>query len=178
MNIRRYYVPNSTVFITQVVNQRAPIFDNPIYVELLLQTLRNVKGIHPFSMVGYVFLPDHFHIMMRPTGNSNFSQIMHSLKRNFTLEYKKITDISSKVKFWQKGFWDHLIRDDIDFERHLDYIHYNPVRHGLITIPEAWPYSSYQHWKERNAYADRWGWSLPNSIHHHDWLRAEDDNLE
>lgn len=50
------------------------------------------------------------------------------------------------MKFWQKGFWDHVIRDEADFQRHLDYIHYNPVKHGLVQRPEDWPYSSYSAW--------------------------------
>jgi putative transposase len=82
MNFRRYYVPNAIVFITQVVQDRAPIFGEEKHLELLRSTLRRVKELHPFSMLGYVFLPDHFHLMIKPTGSSTFSQIMHSLKPN------------------------------------------------------------------------------------------------
>ncbi|MEM7133274.1 MAG: transposase [Chloroflexota bacterium] len=178
MNIRRYYIPNAIVFITQVVDRRMPIFNNESYMALLLQTLRDVKEIHPFNMVGYGFMPEHFHIMINPTGSSNFSKVMQSLKRNFTLNYKELIGITAPMKFWQKGFWDHVIRDDIDFERHLDYIHYNPVKHGLVTRPEEWPYSSFRHWRAKNMYIDHWGWSLPDTIQHHDWIPAEDDNLE
>ena len=176
MNIRRYYVPNAMIFITQVVDQRTPIFAHAPFVDQLRTTLRNVKTLHPFEMLGYVFLPDHFHLLLRPTGPSNFSQIMQSLKRNFTLEYKRLIGISGRMKFWQKGFWDHIIRDDIDFERHLDYIHYNPVRHGLIDKPAAWPHSSFSHWQQRNVYPPDWGWSLPTTLAEHAWQRAEADN--
>lgn len=178
MNIRRYYVPNAIVFITQVVEQRTPIFQHTQFVDLLRTTLHKVKEYHPFSMIGYVFLPEHFHLMIRPTSLSNFSVIMQSLKRNFTLEYKKQTGIPGRMRFWQKGFWDHIIRDEIDFQRHLDYIHYNPVRHGLVDKPEAWPHSSFVHWKKRNAYAERWGWLLPESITEHNWQPVENDNNE
>jgi len=164
MNIRRYYVPDSIVFITQVVDRRIPIFKDDRYVELLRSVLRQVKVLHPFRMMGYVFLPDHFHLSIQPTGESNFSQIMHSVKRNFTIAYKRETGLDGPMRFWQKGFWDHIIRSPEDFEHHLDYIHYNPVHHGLVARPEDWSHSSFLMWKERNVYPEKWGWSLPDSV--------------
>jgi len=129
MNFRRYYIPGSAIFITQVVEARQPVFQDNKLIELLRATLRNVKEIHPFTMLGYVFRHDHFHMIIQPTGEGNFSDIMHSLKPHFTKEYKKIIGLSSSqpMKLWQKRFWDHVIRDDKDFENHLHYIHYNPV---------------------------------------------------
>jgi putative transposase len=164
MNFRRYYVPNATVFITNVVHLREPIFANPTYIELLRSVLREVQKIHPFDMTAYVFLPDHQHLMLKPTGESNFSQIMHSFKTNFTKEYKKAIGITGSMKFWQKRFRDHIIRNDHDFQRHFDYIHYNPVKHKLVKRPEDWSDSSFAWWKEKGAYADRWGWSLPDTV--------------
>jgi putative transposase len=89
LNIRRYYIPGSAVFITQVVQDREPIFRNLNYIKLLREILHNVKEIHPFLMLGYVFLHDHFHFIIQPTGEGNFSDIMQSLKPNFTREYKR-----------------------------------------------------------------------------------------
>jgi putative transposase len=173
MNIRRYYVPNAIVFITQVVDRRQPIFQHAQFVNLLRDTLNNVKRLHPFTTLGYIFLPEHFHLLIRPTGESNFSDIMHSLKPNFTKEYKRLVGIEGSMKFWQKGFWDHIIRDEVDFQRHLDYIHYNPVHHQLVQKPEEWPYSSYRYWQERGVYPPRWGWSLPASIEDYHWQSSE-----
>lgn len=102
MNIRRYYVPNAVVFITQVVDRRIPVFQEPAFVTQLRITLRQVKVLHPFDLIGYVFLPEHFHLMVRPTGQSNFSVIMQSVKRNFTLDYKRLVGVSGPMKFWQK----------------------------------------------------------------------------
>jgi putative transposase len=87
MDFRRYYIPGAAVFITQVVEDRLPIFRDPEMVGLIRQTLRNVRTLHPFTMLGFVFLPDHFHIIIQPMGDENFSQIMHSLKPNFTKAY-------------------------------------------------------------------------------------------
>ena len=164
MNFRRYYVPDAIVFITQVVQDRKPVFRDEIYLELLLSTLRRVKELRPFAMLGYVFLPDHFHLLIRPIGDSNFSQIMHSLKPNFTKAYKQTIGFTGSLRFWQKRFWDHVIRDETDLQRHLDYIHYNPVKHGLVIKPEDWAHSSFLAWKERGAYPDEWGWAVPRSL--------------
>ena len=163
MNIRRYYVPDQTVFITQLVKYREPVFANEQYLNLLKEILRNVKELHPFTMVGYVFLPDHFHLIIHPTGESNFSKIMQSLKSNFTKEYKKMLGLSpsQSMRFWQKRFWDHGIRNDRDCENHLHYIHFNPVKHGFVHEPEGWPDSSYLHWVERGLYEKGTGWSEP-----------------
>ena len=171
MNFRRYYVPNAIVFITQVVEWRTPVFDEPRWVELLLVTLRNVKERHPFAMLGYVILPDHLHLLIKPAPPETHSTVMQSFKPNFTHAYKEITAIPDGLKFWQKRFFDHVIRDEEDFERHLHYIHYNPVKHGLVARPEDWPHSSFREWKARGAYVDCWGWSLDDSLR---WLTSRD----
>ena len=164
MNFRRYYVPDSIVFITQVVQDHKPVFKDESLIELLRATLRQVKELHPFAMLGYVFLPDHLHLLIKPTGDSNFSQIMHSFKPNFTKAYKQAAGITRPTKLWQKRFWDHIIRDEVDLHRHLDYIHYNPVKHRWVTKPENWAHSSFLAWKKRGAYPDGWGWSEPQSV--------------
>ncbi|MCB0119605.1 MAG: transposase [Anaerolineales bacterium] len=166
MNFRRYYIPGSAVFITQVVQDREPIFSESQTVNLLRETLRKVKEFHPFVMLGYVFLPDHFHLLIQETRESTFSDIMHSLKPNFTKEYKKMIGLSSSqsMKFWQKRFWDHVIRDDKDFESHLHYIHYNPVKHGYVKAPRDWKDSSYVEWEKRGVYPPAFGWDEPDDI--------------
>jgi len=163
MNFRRYYIPGSAVFITQVVQDREPVFRWPENLSLLGEILRNVQRLHPFLMLGYVFLPDHFHMIIQPTGESNFSDIMHSLKPNFTKEYKRRTGLlpSQPLKFWQKRFWDHVIRDDRDFENHLHYIHFNPVKHGYVQDPRNWQESSYVEWEKRGLYPAPFAWEEP-----------------
>ena len=166
MNFRRYYIPGSAMFITQVVQDREPVFRYPRNVNLLREILRNVKELHPFVMLGYVLLHDHFHLIIQPTGDRNFSDIMHSVKSNFTREYKKLLGLSSSesMKFWQKRFWDHVIRDDRDFENHLHYIHYNPVEHGYVNDPRNWQDSSHLEWEKRGLYPSTFGWQEPNNI--------------
>lgn len=168
MNFRRYYIPGSAVFITQVVQDREPVFRDPTNIDLLCEILRSVKTIHPFRTLGYVFLLDHLHLIIQPTGESNFSDIMHSLKMNFTREHKKRIGLSpsQSMKFWQKRFWDHVIRDDRDLENHLHYVHFNPVKHGLAKDPHDWQYSSYVEWKKRGLYPPELEWDEPQII---DW---------
>ena len=168
MNFHRFYIPGSAVFITQVVQNRVSVFRDPSTLELLLKNLHNVKELHPFVLLGCVFLFDHFHIMIQPTCGSNFSDIMHSLKPNFTREYKNLLGIpsSQSMKFWQKRFWDHVIRNDKDFENHLHYIHFNPVKHGYVKDPGDWKYSSYKEWEERGLYSSAFKWEQPIGI---DW---------
>lgn len=168
MNFRRYYVPGAAVFITQVVQYREPVFRNPEYIVLLREILHNVKVLHPFLMLGYVFLPDHFHWIIQPAGEGNFSDIMRSFKMNFTKEYKKLIGLSpsQSMKFWQKRFWDHVIRDDRDFENHLHYIHFNPVKHGYVKDPRDWKDSSYIEWETRGLYPPAFGWEEPTDV---DW---------
>jgi putative transposase len=86
---------------------------------------------------------------------------------------KRRLEIDGHLRFWQKRFWDHIIRDEEDLAQHLDYIHYNPVKHGLVTRPEEWQHSSFIAWQERGAYPEQWGWTLPGSLGRNDWRHAE-----
>jgi putative transposase len=162
--LRRYYVPNALFFVTQVVDRREPVFSNLHHLELLRQTLRQVRSTYPFSVLAYVFLPDHFHLLFRPHAPIIHSEVMRLLKLRFTYRYKAQLNIRGKMVFWQARYWDHMIRDEDDFQRHMDYIHYNPVKHDYVSKPEDWPHSSYGTWRERDAYPPQWGWTLPESM--------------
>ena len=137
------------------------MFDNPQMMTLLRDTLHEVKGRYPFIMLGYVFLPDHFHVIIKPEGNNNFSQIMHSLKFNFTKSYKKEINHNGHLQFWQKRFWDHVIRNEIDLENHIHYIHYNPIKHGYVKGLRDWNDSSFDAWQKRGAYPENLNWQEP-----------------
>jgi putative transposase len=156
---RRYYVPNALVFITLVTLDRKPLLGPKEDIDLLWETINWVQIIHPFELEAQVILPDHAHLLMRvDNSKGHFSTVMHSLKRNFTMNYKKFHSISSSFTVWQKRFWDHVIRDEYDLNRHLDYIHWNPVKHGFVDHPEDWPQSSFLDWLERGYYPENWGW--------------------
>ena len=109
-------------------------------------------------MLGYAILDDHFHFLINPNG-ADISKIMQSIKLRFTRRYIKqtATTEAQPVSLWQRRFWDHLIRDENDFQRHLDYIHYNPVKHGIVASSNEYIFSSFHAYVERGAYSFDWG---------------------
>ena len=165
-NVRRFYVPGAIVFITLVTKHRRILFDrqHPYHVDMFFDKLRTVREHQPFQLLAYGFLPDHVHLLLRPTGEGTFSSIVGSAQRSYTFEYKDQYSIPGSLNLWQHRFWDHIIRDERDLHRHFDYIHWNAVKHGLVTRPEDWPYSSYGYWKEKGYYDDGWGHVTPESL--------------
>jgi putative transposase len=157
-NLRRYYVTNATIFITAVTNYRIPIFKDPDNIQILFTTFKNVVLLHPYELFAYVVLPDHIHLIIQLIkGQENFSTIMKSIKGNFTVNYKKAHYIQNNLVLWQKRFWDHIIRDENDLQKHLDYIHWNPVKHRYADTPLKWEQSSFPKWIERGVYDSTWG---------------------
>jgi putative transposase len=155
-NIRRYYIPNSTVFITAVCYKRTPLLQPNGEKERLLNIMREVKRDLPFRMLAYVILDDHFHWILKPE-SGNFSKIMQSIKLRFARRFIKDNQIMGNSNIWQRRFWDHVIRDDSDFHRHLDYIHYNPVKHGYVSKPHAYSWSSFPNYVDKGYYQLNWG---------------------
>jgi putative transposase len=157
-NIRRYPPNGAPVFITAVTGNRAPLLRSDENKQLLLDVIREVKLQHRFVMVGYAVLDDHFHFLINPN-DADISRIMQSIKLRFTRRYIKQTAITKEqpVSLWQRRFWDHVIRDEDDFQRHLDYIHYNPVKHGVVKSANEFVFSSFRAYVERGAYSLDWG---------------------
>ena len=140
---RRYYVPNASIFITVVTHERRHHLGPMKSIELFWETIMKVQEIHPFEILAYTILPDHFHWLIRVDNREgDYSIVMHRLKRNFSVNYKKLHSISTSFTVWQKRFWDHVIRDENDFGKHLNYIHWNPIKHRFVARPEDWEHSS------------------------------------
>ena len=165
---RRFYPANQTVFVTIVTNRRKPWLADSTNVAALLDAMRRVKRKYPFRHLAHVILPDHFHWLFQAGGDANFSAIVAGVKRDVTWHLKRRRD----GPLWQDRFFDHVIRDDADFARHADYIHYNPVKHGVASSAFEHPHSSFRAWVERGVYPPRWGAgeTAPDGI--------EDMNLE
>lgn len=154
---RRYYIHNSLVFITCVTHNRIKILADEKYLSIFWSVLKKAQLLHPFHLFAYVIMPDHFHwIMQLPEENPNFSEPMHSIKRNLTWEFKKELGVN-QFQLWQRGFWDHVIRDDEDLKQHFDYIHWNPVKHGYVNDPIDWGASSFEFWYQKGNYEKGWG---------------------
>lgn len=150
---RRVFIPGGCYFFTIVNYQRRPVFELPENVELLRTVFKRVLAEKPFKIDAIVILPDHCHcIWQLPGGDRDFSgrwrEIKKCVSKNIGGEGKR----PSEKDIWQRRFWEHLIRDENDWRRHMDYIHYNPVKHGLAPSPIDWPYSSFKKTVEAGWY--------------------------
>ena len=145
-NIRRYTAGNWPVFITAVCYGRKQLLRYDAEKESLLEIIKEVKFERTFRMLGYVILDDHYHWIIRADA-LDISSIMQSVKSTG----------DAPTKCWQRRFWDHIIRDQADLNRHLDYIHYNPVKHGYVGNPAEYAYSSFRAYVARGSYAENWG---------------------
>lgn len=160
-DIRRYPADNRPVFIAAVCHQRKPILANAPEKELLLSVIREVKAEMPFRLLAYVILDEHFHWLIKPEPDVAFSAIVQSVKLRFTHRYKRAQNMTQPVKLWQRRFWDHLIRDQDDMHRHMDYIHYNPVKHNLTSDPASYAWSSFLTYRAKDSYPSGWGAAQP-----------------
>ncbi|AAZ18114.1 conserved hypothetical protein [Psychrobacter arcticus 273-4] len=119
---------------------------------------------HQFKLDAMVVLPDHVHIMITlPPDSDNYAVIVASLKSQFSRQINKTEIITSSRQakrergIWQRRFWEHRIRDDADYRQHMDYIHNNPVKHGYVTNPQDWQYSTLHTLIKKGVYPAGWG---------------------
>ncbi len=139
MNYRRLFIPNSMVFLTFVTQNRINILTDNI--NLLYSSLLNTIKIYKYELIAYTVQENHIHCILKPQNITDYSKIIKSFKYAFTNEYKKHN--TSVEKIWQNRFWEHTIRDEEDLNTHLDYIHYNSIKHNNIA-PKNWKYSSFK----------------------------------
>ena len=154
--VHRFFIPDSIVFITSVTRNRIPFFTKKANQELFYSTIENSHEIHNFELLAQVLLPDHFHWLLR-IEKSNFSIIVKTVKGNFTRNFKSQNDISQSLILWQPRYWDHIIRNERDLVNHLEYIHWNPVKHGYVKDPMDWQSSSFNDWVDNGYYPEKWG---------------------
>lgn len=163
---RRKYLPGGTFFLTLVTYNRTPLFANPENVSHLRNAIATTRAEMPFEITAAVVLPDHLHFLWTlPPTDTNYSQRVGRLKVLFTQSLRSkqaLPQVSiSRRKHresdvWQRRFWEHTIRDQADLSNHLNYIHYNPVKHGFVSCPHLWQYSSFDRWVRLGKYAADW----------------------
>ena len=119
-----------------------------------------------------VVFPEHLHAIWRlPAGDTNFALRWSLIKAGFSrsLPRNEVISASRQSKrergVWQRRYWKHQIRDEIDLERHIEYIHFNPVKHGLAEDPGTWRWSSLAAWRARGEYPQGWGQREPATPH-------------
>jgi putative transposase len=164
---RRPKISGGVVFLTIVAYERRPHFQSDENVNRLRTALATIKSEMPFEITAAVILPEHMHFIWTfPDEDERLSARVGRMKILFTQSFRGAGALPEDVTLsrlkhresdiWQRRFIDHYIRDDEDFEKHLNYVHYNPVKHGLVTCPHLWPYSSFHRWVEKNVYPVDW----------------------
>ena len=161
---RRTYIPGASWFFTVNLAERKGnrlLLDQ---IDLLREAFEQTKQRRPFRMDAVVILPDHLHcIWSLPPGDADFSGRWNMLKGHFSrcIEKGERISVSRKSRrergIWQRRFWEHLLRDQTDFTRHVDYIHWNPVKHGWVDKVSDWPHSSFHRYVEQGIYTENWG---------------------
>ncbi len=147
MRYRRDVSPGATYFFTVVTAERRPVFRDAAMVRLLVDILREEKARRPFRTEALVILPDHLHtIWTLPHGDARYPQRWSAIKGLFSRRCG-LAAVGDRLRphergIWQHRYWEHRIRDDDDFRHHVEYIHANPVKHGLVESPTDWPWST------------------------------------
>ena len=166
MEYRRLYTPGGSFFFTVVTENRQPVFAEIEEINLLRNVFQGVMKRRPFQVDAIVILPDHLHcIWTLPPRDADYSTRWRLLKSGFTKKcHKKWHGIPNPARIrkgqkavWQQRFWEHQIRDQVDYNRHIDYIHYNPVKHGYVEKATDWPYSSLKYFIDQGILPNNWG---------------------
>lgn len=165
---KRVKIKGGCYFFTVNLQVRYPNDLLVRHVDDLREAFRTIRKDHPFQMDAVVIMPDHLHcIWQLPEGDDNFSQRWALIKARFSRQIVSGEPVSNSRRrkgergIWQRRFWEHAIRDEMDYHRHVDYIHYNPVKHGYVDAVHLWPYSSFKHWVKNGYYDENWGCNDP-----------------
>ena len=158
----RAFVPGGTFFftVTLLERRRKLLTEN---IDHLRKVFEAAHRRRPFTIEAIVILPDHLHcIWTLPSGDADFSTRWHDIKARFAAQISRGERLSPRRLqkgergIWQRRFWEPVIRDEGDYERQVDYLHYNRVKHGQVTRVADWPYSSFQRFVERGIYNLEW----------------------
>ena len=161
-NYRRNRVPGGTYFFTvNLLDRRGGLL--VVHVDALRDAVRDVRASRPFHIDAWVVLPDHMHcIWTLPDGDADFSGRWKAIKTSFS-KALPATEVRSPIRvlkgergIWQRRFWEHTIRDDRDYAAHMDYVHFNPVNHGLVRNAADWPHSSFRRSVAMELYPEEW----------------------
>ena len=169
-NYRRANVAGGTYFFTVNTLRRLPVLIEGPVRDTLREAIRRTRETHPFDIDAWVLLPDHLHcIWTLPEGDADFSirwaKIKRFVSKTCGTEFG-VQDLSasrqarSESGLWQRRFWEHQIRDEMDFIRHVDYIHWNPVKHGHVTRATDGRYSTFHRFVRDGVYPPDWGLAL------------------
>jgi len=159
---RRNRVPGGAYFFTvNLYDRRSQLLT--VNIDLLRDAVRTVRARAPFHIDAWVVLPDHLHSLWTlPEGDFDFSGRWQAIKTAFSkrVPQGEFRSASREAKgergLWQRRFWEHTIRDDGDYAAHVDYVHFNPVKHGLAASAADWRYSSFHRSVAMGLYPADW----------------------
>jgi len=165
---RRVFVPGGTFFFTVVTERRKAILTTAKGRVLLGTVMRECQQHWPFEVMGIVLLPDHLHAILRlPSEDVDYPKRWGWMKKEFTKRWLDAGGIEqqrspSRQKnrrrgVWQRRYWEHCIRDQDDFSRHMNYLHFNPVKHQYVPCPADWPWSTFHRYVREGVYEANWG---------------------
>jgi putative transposase len=172
---RRLWHPGGTYFFTVNLLQR---HGNPLlirHIEILRGVVSQVRKGYPFQIHGWVVLPDHLLcVIALPPGDDDFAMRWRLIKMGFSKALPKNERLSAvRVRrgergIWQRRYWEHLIQDEADYRAHMDYVHINPVKHGLVERVADWPYSTFHRWVAQGVYPSDWAGGTEDSLGYED----------
>ena len=159
---RRVFIPGGTYFFTVNLHDRHS--DLLVrHIDVLRHAVARVRHSHPFTIDAWVVLPDHLHAMWTlPPNDDDFPTRWRLIKGGFSRNIPQQRPRSRsrhhrrERSIWQRRYWEHLIRDERDYQRHMDYIHFNPVKHGYVESVGDWKYSTFHRSIERGMYPPEW----------------------
>ena len=162
MQYRRNYVAGGTYFFTvNLLERKQSLLVD--HIDLLRESVHKVKRARPFNIDAWVVLPDHMHaVWTLPNGDCDYSGRWREIKKYFSKSLPKTERLSFVRKnkgergIWQRRFWEHTIRDERDYRNHIDYVHYNPLKHGLVNKVADWQYSSFHRAVSFGVYPTDW----------------------
>ncbi|MGH8050869.1 MAG: REP-associated tyrosine transposase [Arenimonas sp.] len=161
VNYRRVQQLGGTFFFTLTLRDRSSALLTE-HIDVLRRTFADVQAIKPFKMDAIVIMPDHLHcIWTLPDKDTDYSGRWRSIKSlHIRLLRKAGVDVKTNAKgeagIWQRRFWEHTIRDEKDLEAHINYIHINPVKHGLVENVIDWPWSSFHAYVRKGLLTKDW----------------------
>jgi putative transposase len=167
VNYRRARIPGATYFFTVTLRHRRSGLLTA-RVDLLRAVFRSVRHQRPFAIEAMMVLPAHLHtVWSLPPTDAEYSGRWRTIKARFIRALVRqgiplVRNRRGEYDVWQRRFWEHVIRDDVDFTRHVDYIHHNPVKHGLVANPFDWRWSSIHYYVRRGLIAPDWRGHQPD----------------
>ena len=172
---RRAWHPGGTYFFTVNLLQRQGNDLLVRHIETLRSVVKSVQQRHAFHIHAWVVLPEHLHCVIElPPGDADFATRWRLIKAGFSKALPRTERLSAvrarrgERGIWQRRYWEHLIQDERDYQAHMDYVHINPVKHGLVMHVKDWPYSTFHRLVAQGIYPQDWAGGDENELDYRD----------